>query len=139
MKILMEAAKEAGNAVLLNDSTDGVSYEVKDNFDQTCRYLTGDSNYLSLPDPNHNAKNGRQQLLTGGGRPQAIIGRYCFDPYLLKACGGAGKELIRVNDFALDALVLKLASSKVARSLFLYDTADFGNKMVSSDTILQDI
>jgi hypothetical protein len=115
----------------LNDSTDGVSCEVQDNLRTQQRYLSGEINYISLPDPNHNAKNGRQQMLTGGGKTPSIIGQFVFDPWLLKACGGVAQEMVRVVDFASDALVLKLASSKVVKALLLYDTPDVGNKMVS--------
>lgn len=130
MSVCIEAAAEVGNAVVLNDSTDGVSCEVQDNFQQQCKYLTGQSNYLSFPDPNHNAKNGRQQMLTGGGRTPSIIGRFCFDAWMLKQCGTA-KDLVRVVDFASDALVLKLASSKVVTDILSIDTADTGNQMAS--------
>lgn len=134
MSYLHQAAMEAGNATGLNDSTDGVSCEVQDNLNTQKRYLAGEINHLSLPNPNHNAKNGRQQMLTGGGKILSIIGKFVLDPWLLKACGGIAQDLVRVIDFATDALVLKLASSIVVKPLLLYDTPDVGNKMMSKHT-----
>ena len=42
------------------------------------------------------------------------IGTLCFDPYLLLA-SLIQQELIRIEDYASDALVLKLASAKTIR------------------------
>jgi hypothetical protein len=60
----------------------------------------------------------------------AVFGNHVFDVMLLKM-SGISKELVRVEDYASDALVLKLASDKVVRKLLDIDTADNGNKMVS--------
>ena len=60
-----EAAKEVGNLVVLNTSTDGVSCEVQWNLSVLVDYLQGKINYISLPDPNHNVKNLRGQMIGG--------------------------------------------------------------------------
>jgi hypothetical protein len=130
MAICVEACKNAGNAVVLNDSTDGVSCEVQSNFEQQKKFLRGDSSQLSLVDPNHNLKNFRFQATGGSGTVPAVFGNHVFDVMLLKM-SGISKELVRVEDYASDALVLKLASDKVVRKLLDIDTADNGNKMVS--------
>jgi hypothetical protein len=73
--------------------------------------------------------------MTGGsGITPAIIGSYCFDPMLLKLAG-APKEVVRVVDFASDALVLKLASASVVESLLNLETNDTGNQMVRATII----
>ena len=132
--LCVDAAKKAGNAVLLNYSTDGVSCEVQDNYDQICKYLSGKSNVLALPDPNHNAKNARYQLVGGSGEAGAAIGNNCFDVMLLKQAGVA-KELIRVDDYASDTIVLRLASLNTIEKLIKLETNDTGNKMVRMDLI----
>lgn len=106
---------------MLNDSTDSISCEVQDNLNVQHRYLADKISYLSLQDPYHNARNGRQQRLTGGGKTQSIIGRYIFDPWLLMTYGGVVQELVLVVDFASDALELKLASSKLVKALLVCD------------------
>jgi hypothetical protein len=130
MAVCVEACKNAGNAVVLNDSTDGVSCEVQSNYEQQKKFLRGESSQLSLVDPNHNLKNFRFQATGGSGVVPAVFGNHVFDVMLLKKAG-IRKELVRVEDYASDALVLQLASDKVVRSLLKLDTADTGNKMVS--------
>ena len=44
---------------------------------------------------------------------------------------GAAKYLIRVEDFASDAMVLRLASDSTARKLIFLDSSDSGNKVVT--------
>jgi hypothetical protein len=134
MSLCVRAAERDGNAVILNDSTDGVSCEVKANVSQQQSYLSGSSDQLSFPDPNHNLKNCRGQMTGGSGITPAIIGSYCFDPMLLKLAG-APKEVVRVVDFASDALVLKLASASVVESLLNLETNDTGNQMVRATII----
>jgi len=70
-------------------------------------------------DPNHNAKNNRYQIL--GGSSAASIGQYIFDPHLLVQAGVAS-ELIRINDYASDALVLRLASHQTLQKLYKLDS-----------------
>ena len=65
----------------------------------------------------------------------AIIGFFCFNPWLLKM-SGVTKELIRVEDFASDPVVLILVSASTTRKLILIDSSDSGNKVVSVLTIV---
>lgn len=122
------AADEAKNAVLLNVATDGVSCETAQNLRQVCGFLTGDSNVLAIVDTNHNVKNCRGQLVGGGSATS--IGKYVIDPSLFKLAD-VTKELVRLVDFASDALPLALASSKVVNKLFALDNEDPGTVLVS--------
>ena len=56
VKACEDAAKEIGNTVCLNHSTDGVSCETKWNLEQILGCLSCVTNILSLSDTNHNAK-----------------------------------------------------------------------------------
>ena len=111
-----------------------MSCEVQDNYDQICKYLSGKSNVLALSDPNHNAKNACHQLVGGSSGAGAAIGNNCFDVMLLKQAGVA-KELIRVDDYASDTIVLRLASLNTIEKLTKLETNDTGNKMVRMDLI----
>ena len=122
------AASKVGKAVLLNHSTDGVSCETTWNVTTTLNYLSGKINHISFPDTNHNVKNCRYQLV--GGSCAAAIGFYCFDPWLLKMSGVA-KELIWVEDFASDAVVLRLASASTVKKMISLDPPDIGNHAVT--------
>ena len=84
-------------------------------------------NYISLPDTNLNVKNSRYQLI--GGSSPASIGYYTFDPWLLKQAG-ISKELIRVEDYASDAVVLRLASLKTIEKMVALDSEYVGNAFV---------
>ena len=46
------------------------------------------------------------------------------------------KELIRVEDFASDTVVLRLVSASNIRKLILLDSADRGNKAVTVVTLV---
>jgi hypothetical protein len=116
--------------VVLNYSTDGVSLEVASNREQQKLYLAGLSDHLSFTDTNHNIKNSQYQEIGGSGETSASICRYCLDVMLLKM-SGASREVLRPDDFASDALPLKLASSSIVRALLELETNDTGNKMVS--------
>ena len=122
------AAKEDGNVAVLNQSTDGVSCDVDGNLDVTCEYLQGRINYVSLPDTNHNIKNHRYQLI--GGSSPASIGNFVFDPHMLRKAGVA-KDLIRVVDWASDALPVKLASVDTIDKVIGCEFADIGNCSVT--------
>jgi len=73
------------NAAFLNESSDGVSCELAFNNELTIQHLKGFIDYISLTDPNHNFKNGRDQMV--GGCSPASTGEYAFNPYLLKLAG----------------------------------------------------
>ncbi len=92
--------------------------------------MAGLSDHSSFTDTNHNIKNSRYQEIGGSGETPASIGRYCFDVMLLKM-SGAPREVLRPDDFASDALPLKLASSSVVKALLEVETNDTGNKIVS--------
>ena len=53
------------NAVLLNDSKDGVAFKEQFNKTITISYLVGGNKYLSMSDSNHNSKNCRGQMVSG--------------------------------------------------------------------------
>jgi hypothetical protein len=61
--------------------------------------------------------------------PEKVFGRYCFDVMLLKM-SGVPREVLRPDDFASDALPLKLLSAGTVRALLELETNDTGNKMV---------
>jgi hypothetical protein len=130
MTICEKAAESIGNVAVLNASTDGVSCEVHSNFSQVCRYIMGDSDQLSIHDPNHNVKNLRYQEIGGSGEVPVVIGNYVFDSMVLKMARVA-REFLRIDDFASDALVLCLTSHQTVSKLLCLETADIGNQMVS--------
>jgi len=133
-----KAADLIGNVAMLNDSTDGVSCEVQSNFNKVCKYIKGETNQLSFPDTNHNIKNFRYQEIGGSGLVPGVIGKYVFNVMLLKMAGVV-RDLLRIDDFASDALVLRLASHDTVGKLIDFDTANVGNKMVSySDDSIPD-
>jgi len=128
MDACKEAAKQVGNLTIANSSTDGVACEVEGNKQLTCAYLRGEENQVSLPDPNHNVKNLRYQL--GGGSSPASIGEHVFDPQMLKISGIA-TELWRIDDYASDALPLRLASASSVEKIVESDFDDIGNLAVT--------
>lgn len=83
---------------------------------------------LAIVDTNHNVKNCRGQLVGGGSATS--IGNHVIDPSLFKRAGVI-KEVVRVADFASDALPLALASSKVVNKLFALHNEDPGTVLVS--------
>ena len=56
------------NTVIMNEFTDGVSYEKKWNYTLFVDNLRGETSQLSLPDTNHNVKILKYQLI-GGSSP----------------------------------------------------------------------
>ena len=103
------SAMKDGNSVLLNESTDGVTYEVQFNKTLTLLYLDGGKKYLSMPDSNHNSKNCQGQMVSGTSA--ASIGIFVVDPWMLKMAN-VSKELYLIKDWASNAAALHLASSK---------------------------
>ena len=49
---------------------------------------------------------------------------------------GVAKEIIRVKDFASDAVVMRLASASTTRKLIFLDSDDSGNKPVTVVTLV---
>ena len=70
------------------------------------------------------------QVPVDRGACAALIGFFCFDPWLLKM-SGVTKELIRVEDFASDDVVLRLASVATIKKITSLETADSGNQAVT--------
>ena len=129
MNLCTMAAKEAGDAVRLNISTDGVFCEVQGNLAAVQAYLSGCQDWISRTDPNHDVKNHRYQLI--GGSSPASIGYFVFDSFLLKLAGVA-KELIYVENFTSDALPpLQLASISTIRQVIEFGAPDIGNTTVT--------
>ena len=124
MKLCQQASQSVGNCVVLNQSTDGVSCEVECNKQTILDFLSGTSNVCALPDPNHNAKNGRYQQF--GGSCAAVIGHYVIDPWLLLDAGVA-HELVRPQDYASDSVVLRLFSYDSVKRVIHKDSPDAGN------------
>jgi hypothetical protein len=93
-------------------------------------YLAGKSDQLSFTDTCHNVNNNCLQNVGGSGATPASSGSYCFDPTLLKMAG-VPKEMVRIVDFASNALVLKLASAATVQGLLQLQTNDTSNRMVS--------
>jgi hypothetical protein len=87
-------------------STGGVSCEFEFNKVYILIYLDGKSSTISLQGANHNVKILCYQLI--GGSSVATLGHYCFAPYML-VIAGVAEEVISVEDYASDALVLRLA------------------------------
>ena len=73
-----------------------VSCEVQGNLEEMLEYLDEEHGHVSLPDTNHDIKNSRYQLI--GGSSPAVLGRYCFDPWLIKV-DGVCKELYRIDNY----------------------------------------
>ena len=118
------AAKKDGKAALLNVSTDGVSCEVQSNLLLTIRYLNSEINYVALADTNHNVKNARYQMI--GGSSPAFFGCFVFDPWLLKLAK-ISQKLWRVEDYASNAFVLRLASAETVQKLVLLEGSETSN------------
>ena len=87
-------------------------------------------NHSSLPETGHNIKNARYQLI--GGSSPVSFDRYIFDPLLLKL-PNAGQQLWRAEDFASDAVVLRLACTSSIHKLIGYAMKDDINVKVGVD------
>ena len=105
----MEAARSTvlnvEGATLLSTSVDGTSY-----YSHWCRkmaidYLRWKNNQTGVIGSNHNLKNLRYHMIGGSYSP--VVGVHVIDMWLIKM-GGVAWDLIRVNDFASDLIVLKL-------------------------------
>ncbi len=110
------ATTQDSDVVLLNTTA-----EVQWNLNTMLNYLDGMINHVSLPDTNQNAKNCRYQLV--GGSSPASIGGHVFDPALLRIAK-VSQKVWRVEDFASDAVLLKLASADTIKKLTDLSTQD---------------
>ena len=102
----IEAADMIGNSNLINHSNDGVRFETAWKFSTTISSLKDKYNQLSFPDTKYSIKRGRYKML--GGACAAAIGIYWFDPWILRYLG-ASKEIIRVEYYASDSVVLRFS------------------------------
>jgi hypothetical protein len=91
-----------------------VSTEVQWNKKVMLDYIDGKINYVLLPDTYLNVKNSRYQLI--GGSSPASFGAYVFDPALIHLAK-VNQKLWRVEDFASNATLLKLASVDTIQKL----------------------
>jgi len=104
----VKAVIEAGG-ILVSVAFDGLSTEPTFVANKLLHFLNGNSRFVGVVDPNHVGKAIRSQLVLGGHF--VTVGRRCFDVGLLKLAG-ISQDLYRVKDFASDAAVLELCSSK---------------------------
>ena len=118
------AAMKYGNAVLFNESTDGVACEVQFNKTLTLSYLDVGKKCLSMPDSNHNSKKFRAQMVSV--KSAVSIRNFVVDPWMLKMANVV-KELDHIEDWASNATVLHLASSKTVSKLLGCNFNNFGN------------
>ncbi len=128
----LRATIEDGNSIMLNTTTDRVSTEVKWNKEVTLDYINGKINYVLLLDTNHNVKNSRYQLI--GGSSPVSIGAYIFDPMLIRLAK-VSQKLWRVEDFASDALLLKLASADTIQKMHNHALQDRMNCDVGNHAV----
>ena len=99
----------------LSSANDGVSCDSRFCRDGLLSFLTGKVSHTAHTDTNHNAKNGRYQILIGGNSVKTI-GIYMIDTGMIKKCGIPNEEW-RVKDFASDRLVLNLCSARTALAM----------------------
>jgi len=104
----VKAVIEAGG-ILVSVAFDGLSTEQRFIANKLLHFLRGNSRFVGVVDPNHVGKAIRSQLVLGGHF--VTVGRRCFDVGLLKLAG-ISQDLYRVKDFASDAAVLELCTSK---------------------------
>ena len=97
------------------------------------KYLEENINHISFPNTNHNNNNASTK--TVGGSCAAVIGLYCFDPWILNMAG-VEKELIQLEVFASDAVVLRLEYPSTTKKLVSLDTADIGSLTVTVISIV---
>ena len=70
-----------------------------------------------------------------GGSCAAVIEFYCFYPWLLNLpC--VAQDIIRMEDFDFDALVLRFAHAYATIKLIRLDKSDVGNKTVTMVSLL---
>ena len=65
-----------------------------------------------------------------GGYFAAVIGLYCFDPWLINMAN-VSTDVVRVEYFAFGAVVLRLAFPYTTKKLVSLDKSDIGNLTVT--------
>ncbi len=119
----LDYCKKTKAAKLVSCAVDGVSADSNFVRKSIISFLSGEDNHPAQTDTNHNNKNLKYQLLVGG-LCCASIGRFIFDQGLLTICN-LPVEQYRSGEFALDLLVLPLASlSTVEKLCTLVSSAD---------------
>ena len=117
----IEVTDKTGNENLINNFIAWI-------LSTTISSLNGKYNQLSFPDANKKINNDWYQLL--GGSCTGTIGLYCFDKWIIEETV-LDKDIIRLEDYAHDSVVLHLASSATAtRNIFL-DSPDVGNQVAT--------
>jgi hypothetical protein len=69
-----------------------------------------------------------------GGSWATVMGHYVLDPWILKLAG-VSQELWRVQDYASDLLVLRLASGVTLEKINLIENCNHGLNAVRSTTL----
>ena len=100
------SAMKYRNAVLMNDSTDGVACEVQFNKPLTISHLNVGKKYLSMTNSNNKSKNRQGHMVSGISA--ASIGNFVVDLWMLKVANFA-KEFYRIEDWDSSAAGLRLA------------------------------
>ena len=75
-----------------------------------------------MPDPNHDNKNHRYQLIDGSGCAGALISFYTLDPLFVAKATGVSVDVVRVSDYAPDLCVLCLFSAKIVQAMLKMNT-----------------
>jgi hypothetical protein len=70
----------------------------------------------------------------GGGSWATVMGQYVLDPWILKLAG-VPQELWRIQDYASDLLVLRLASGVTLEKVNFVENVSLGSKAVLSTTL----
>ena len=105
-----------------SSANNGVRYDEKIVQTLSCNFVDGVVSYCGLTDPNHNVKNGRYQMVVGRNSVKTI-GQAIIDTGFFPLAE-IEQELWRVKDFALDLIVLKLASTKTVFAILSLLPAD---------------
>ena len=85
-----------------------------------------------MVDTNHNAKYSWYQMI--GGYWETVMGKYFLDPWILKLAG-VSQELWRIQDYASDLLVLRLASAETIYKVNLVEDLGVGSKAFLDSTL----
>jgi hypothetical protein len=106
---VVHIASSTRNGTFLAVATDGISTDARFIQIHVRKYIKGEESFAALLDPNHNAKNLRNRLLSGNSVIRAGFG--IFDPGLLVRSGVAA-HIVEIHDWASDKAVLELCSSE---------------------------
>ena len=124
--------KQGNDLVLLNTAVDGVSCEYFFYRWKISILIEGKYNIIGLVDTNHNTKKYLYQIF--GESWVTVMGQYFLDPYILKLAG-VPQELRRIQCYASDLLVLRLASGVTLEKVNILGNINLGSKSVLSTTL----